>query len=150
MVQGRSRVIGFGMALLLGLSLAACGDDPDPSPEELGDAGAQEQAQEEDGNPELYCELVEELDEAGDEIFEELEKDENATNKDYKEAERNFVEEHQSTLDELVEAGPAEIKDDVRTIVASVKDRAGLGPKVAMKEVVPAEKRVQRWEKENC
>lgn len=147
----------LGVALVAVLGLASCGDDPDPIRD--GDAGAEQDdagtEQDDAGTDEdvivsLYCELVADLDEAGREFFKEIEKDDDATRKDYEKAERDFFREHDSDLDEMLEAGPDEIADDLRTLVASIRDRAGLGPNVPQREASAAEKRIQRFEKQSC
>lgn len=143
-----TRVLGVSLVALLGL--VSCGNDPEPPSNEGAVAQDDEEDEGEGPSAELYCELVEELDDAGDDFFKELEDDEDASMKDYEKAERDFFREYESEMDELIAAGPDEIADDVRTIVASIKSRAGLGPKVPQGEASAAEKRVQRYEKQNC
>ncbi len=120
------------------LMLFACGDD---------DGGGEEA-----GGPDVerYCALSVELDEAGSEAFRELESDPEATKADFEAAEREFVESNEEKIDEVSEVAPEEISEDVTTLFASLRARAGLGPEVDEAEVRAAEKRVQAFDKENC
>lgn len=141
------RVLGLVSVLVLAFGLAACGEDEIPD----GDAGASgDQVTGEAGNPELYCELVAELEEAGAAAFDEVESNKDATDEDYANAERAFVEDNQENLDALVEAGPDEIAEDVRVLIDSIRGRANLGPKVPQKEATAAEQRITAYEEENC
>lgn len=137
------------MAVMLmagGLLLSACGGGNDT---DTSDA-AQTPAVTDEGDADLYCELTAALDKAGDEAFEELEKDDDATDADYEKAERDFVESHAAELDALVAAAPTEIEQEIETIIASIRDRAGIGPDVPQEDATDAEKVVQAFEKENC
>ena len=97
-----------------------------------------------------YCELSAEADRAGDAAFAGLESDPEATREDYEAAEREFVEDNQALLDELGEVAPVEISQDLEIMIAGIRARAGLGPSVDEADAVPAEKRVQTFEKQNC
>ena len=99
---------------------------------------------------ERYCELSAELDRAGSESFRELEKDPQASKADFEAAEREFVESNQANLDETAQVAPEEISQDVETLIASLRARAGLGTEVDEAEAGSAEKRVQAFEQENC
>jgi hypothetical protein len=120
-------MVGFG-----------CGDDD-------GDEGAPEAT----ASVERYCQLTRELDRAGGEIFEDLEKDPDATPKDFKAAERQLVEENEGSLEELQEVVPDEIKDDVAILVEALRARAGLEADVPP-GAEAAETRIDKFEKQNC
>jgi hypothetical protein len=116
-----------------GLGAVACGDDDEAS------------------SVERYCELVQELDEAGSEAFADLEQDESATEGDFAEAERQFVEDHQDDFDELREVAPDEIADDIDVLLAAQEERAAGGDQEEVSdEVVAAEERVGAFEEANC
>ena len=119
---------------------AGCGDDDDDSSNERR-AGT--------GDTQRYCEHVRQLDRAGSEFFKPLEQN-NATPKQFKSAEKRFVQTHQAELDELKRAAPVQIGDDVKTLIASQRARAGLGPAVDEAKTGAAERRVQRFEKRAC
>ena len=78
-------------------------------------------------NLERYCALVQALDAAGTDAFAELEADESATDEDYAEVERQFIEDHQDEFDELREVAPQEIADDVNVLLDALKERAAGG-----------------------
>lgn len=126
------------LALALGVALPACGDDDDDGGEAAGaDLGR-------------YCALTKELDEAGTEAFRELEQDPEAKEEDFRAVEREFVEGHEQQLQEIAATAPAEIKEDIGVLLASLRGRAGLGPEVPESESGPAEQRVKTFEEENC
>ncbi|HZI90000.1 MAG TPA: hypothetical protein VFD31_00040 [Thermoleophilaceae bacterium] len=125
--------------LALALVAAGCGDDD----EDKGQSGSS-------GDVQTYCKLTRDLDREGTKFFKKLEKKGNATRKDFEKAERDFFEAHQSDLDDLEKAAPEAISTDAKTIIASVRDRAGLGPRVDQAKVSAAEKRIQKFEKRNC
>ena len=102
----QARVLAL-IALLAVFAIAACGDDDDEAAETTASADV-----------DRYCELTKQLDEAGSEAFRELEQDPKATEKDFEEAEADFVRQHQAELDELAEVAPEEIQDDVPVLVA--------------------------------
>ena len=136
--------------LSLTLLAAGCGDDDD---EETSGGRTDEVQQEQDaqaGDVQRYCELSRELDRTGAQFFKRIEQDETATAKDYEAAERRFVRDHGADLDELGRVAPEAIRDDFRTVIASQRGRAGLGPPVSEKKSGPAEERVQKFEKRSC
>jgi hypothetical protein len=123
--------------------LAGCGDDASDTSTTTEAAAA--------ADPTRYCELTEELDAAGEEIFAPLEQDQNATREDFEQAEAQLVEENQGQLEQIQQVAPPEIRPDVETIVSALYVRAGLeeaGP--SNSEVGAAEKRLDAFEKENC
>jgi hypothetical protein len=131
---------GFTIVIVAAIALVGfgCGDDG-------GDEGAPEAT----ANVERYCELTRELDRVGGEIFEDLEKDPDATPKDFQAAERQLVEESEESLDELQDVAPAEIKDDVAILVQALSARSGLEAEVPPNAEV-AETRITKFEKQNC
>jgi hypothetical protein len=131
---------GFTIVMVAAVALVGfgCGDDD-------GDEGAPDAT----ASVERYCELTRELDRAGEEFFEDLEKDPDATPKDYQAAERQLVEESEESLDELQDVAPAEIKDDVAILVQALSARAGLEAEVPP-NAEAAETRITKFEKQNC
>ena len=124
-----------GVAVLAGV-VAGCGDDDDSSSE---------------GDVERYCELVDELDQAGSEAFESLEGDETATDEDFAEAERQFIEDNADAFEELEEVAPDEIADDIDTLLEAQAERAAGGEQEETSEdVSDAEERVGEFEDEHC
>ena len=81
--------------------------------------------------------------------FEDLEKDPDATPKDFQAAERQLVDENEDSLDELQEVAPAEIKNDVAILVHALRARAGLEAEVPP-DAEAAETRITKFEKQNC
>jgi len=121
--------------------MAACGDDDN-------DEAADTTASADVGR---YCELTKQLDEAGSEAFRELEQDPKATQKDFEEAEADFVRQHEADLDELAEVAPEEIQDDVPVLVAGLRGRAGLEEQPPDdQELKKAERAITRFERTNC
>ena len=116
--------------------VGGCGDD--------GDGSAA-------GDVERYCALVAELDEAGSEAFAALEEDETATDEDFAEAERQFVQEHREDFEELRRVAPKEVADDVDVLIAAQEARASGGEQEETSgDVAIAEERVSEFEVENC
>jgi hypothetical protein len=131
-------------ALLLALvasGLLAIGCDDDDNGEDDDAAGP---------DVERYCQLTAELDRAGEEAFQGLEQDPQATEEDFEAAEKEFVESHQAQLDEVEQVAPEEISQDVETLSNALRARAGLGPEVDEAEEAAADKRVQGFEQQNC
>jgi hypothetical protein len=121
---------------VLAVAAVGCGDDDDES------SG---------GNVERYCELVEELDQAGTEAFAALEADESATDEDYAAMESQFLEEHADDFDELREVAPDEIADDVDVILTAQEERAAGGEQEEPSEAASAaEERIGEFEDANC
>jgi hypothetical protein len=128
------------IVLLAVFAVAACGDDDDD--------GADTTASADVGR---YCELTKQLDEAGSEAFRELEQDPEATEKDFEEAEADFVRQNEAELAELAELAPKEIQDDVPVLLAGLRGRAGLEEQPPDdQEVKRAERAIARFERENC
>ena len=140
MLQARGSALIMLLALLAVLAIAACGGDDDEAadPTASADIGR-------------YCELTKELDDAGSEAFRELEQDSEATQKDFEEAEADFVRQHEAELDELAEVAPEEIQDDVPVLLAGLRGRAGLEEQPPDDpELKKAEKAITRFERQNC
>ena len=132
--------LGLAIALTLTLGLVACGDDDEGGDETNGSADLAR-----------YCELSQELDEAGSEAFKELEQDPNATPEDFARAEADLVKEIDQQLDEIATIAPDEIQEEAQILVASVRARGGLGDQPPdEQEAQEAEAAIQRFEKENC
>jgi hypothetical protein len=129
------------LPLVLALGLAGCGDDED-------DGG---------GGPtradaiERYCRLSAELENAGEDIFRELEADPQATQEDFRRAEAEFVRRYEDELNAIAEAAPAEIAEDAAVLTETVRARAGLTEEPPDEQAAAkAERAINRFEKENC
>jgi len=135
------RLLGLVIALTTTFGLVACGDDDD----ETGGASATS------ADLARYCELSQELDDAGSEAFKPLEQDPNATPQDFAKAEADFVEQVNPKLDEILGAAPEEIQEEAEILVASVRARGGLEEQPPDKQASQeAEKTIQQFENENC
>jgi hypothetical protein len=121
----------FAAALL---PLSACGDDAT------------------EASVEAYCDQSAELDEAGGEAFSALEEDPDATEQDYLDAEKEFIEDHRSELEELRDVAPDEIRDDVDTLIQGLLDIVDTGEdaREGNEEFAAAEERVVAFEDANC
>jgi hypothetical protein len=129
------------LSLIFVLGLVRCGDDDD-------DTGRTAAAVD---TTERYCELSAGLDEAGEDIFRELEADPQATAEDFRRAEAEFVRRYEDELNAVAEAAPEEIAEDAAVLVESVRARAGLtGQPPDEQAAAQAEQAVNRFEKENC
>ena len=131
------RVIGSLCVLLLALGLTACGGDG-------GGAAAT------GPDPERYCELVSELEDAGSEAFDAIEEDEDATEEDFAAACKQFAEDQSEKFDELVAVAPEEIADDVELLIQSIRAQSDLAEPVDQEEASAAEEDITAWEEENC
>lgn len=127
-----NRISWIAAATLASVVTVGCGDDDESSVER-------------------YCELVQELDEAGSEAFAALEEDETADDEDFAEAERQFLEANEANFDELREVAPEEISDDVGVLLTAQEQRAAGGEQEETSdEVAAAEERITAFEEENC
>lgn len=99
---------------------------------------------------ERYCELVGQLDAAGEEFFAGLGED--ASPEEFEAAERRFVERYDDELEAVGRSAPAEIRDDVQKLLAGTRRRAGLEAPVEVTEAEAsaAEERVQAFEERAC
>lgn len=130
-------------AVVAAVSLAACGDDNNgvsdrkPVTATTGDA-------------ERYCALTRQLDAAGETFFAELGQD--ASPAEYAAAERRFIVRHAGKLAELERAAPPQIKADVATQLAAMRQRGGLTTptEVTQSEASAAEKRTRAFEQRSC
>ena len=134
------RSLGLAIALSLSFGLVACGDDDEGGEESSASADLAR-----------YCELSQELDEAGAEAFKALEQDPNATPEDFAKAEADLVKEIDPKLDEIATTAPDEIDEEAQILVASVRARGGLEDQPPdEQEAREAEATIQQYEKENC
>lgn len=139
----RSSLIALALCALSGL--AACGgDDGTEGTAKAPTAGA--------GDVERYCALTRELDAAGAKFFARVERDNNAGPKQFEIAERRFLERFAGKLEEIERNAPRKIGADVRKILASQQQRAGLESdvKIDQSAASAAEERVRVYEKRNC
>ena len=123
------------------LGAGACGSDDD-------DEAAPERAA---GDPARYCALVAALERRGEEVFADLERDDDATPAEFEDAERRFVTEAAQDLAALQRAAPAALRGDVATFVAAMRGRGGLDdtpPSEARASA--AEKRMRAHEERAC
>lgn len=131
------------VALVAAFGLAACGD---------GDTAAPPQASESaSGDVVRYCALTRELDAAGTRFFARLEQTD-ASPARFAAAERRFIRKHARELGEIERVAPAQIRRDVRVIIAAMRKRGGLEPgiDVSQRRAQAAERRVKRLERERC
>lgn len=133
------------------LTLAtACSDDPSGSDDKADDtkAGATS-APAEEYDPQAYCDITRQLEDAGEEAFADLDRD--STDAEYEAAERSFVVDNEVLLDELVAAAPSELTDEVETLLTAMRQRGGLEDSgVTQREASQAEEQILAWEKKNC
>lgn len=101
---------------------------------------------------ERYCEVVAEADAAGTAHFAALEAREDATEQEYEEAERSFLEEYRHLFDEILTVVPDEIADELALLLRSQRERAGLGTGEPLSDetVQAAEEGVLAFEDERC
>ncbi len=134
-------------ATVVALGLAACGDDDnDSSAATTASTTAAVAARDVD----RYCALTRELDAAGEKFFSGLGRD--ASEQEFEDAERRFIERSAAKLDELQRVAPPQIEDDVATLLAGQRERAGLqaAAQVDESEASAAEKRVRAFERRSC
>lgn len=103
MNRGLRRVVALTSATLVVLLVPACGDDDDDS-----------------ASSEEYCEIKTELDAAGEKAFSDLKED--ATEDEYDAVQEEFVKANRDRFEDLVDAAPGKIKDDLRIVVDGVLD----------------------------
>lgn len=144
-MRRRAGVIAVTTAAAV-LVFAGCGDDEDTTEADTTtDTAAAE------GDLDRYCELAAELDQAGQEFFQEFEQQEGATREDFEAAERDFLEQNQADIDEIVAVAPEEVSADAETFVEGLRARAGLSEAtVDQQEVAAADQRLNEFEQENC
>ena len=119
---------GVVAAVIVVVGLAGCGDD-----DESGRSA------------ERYCELVGEVEAAGEAAFADVAED--ASPEEIVAAEAAFVERADDQLAEMVEVAPEEISEDVQTFVDDIRERAA-GREGT--DVSAAEERILAFEEANC
>jgi hypothetical protein len=129
--------------------LGACGDDNGGATTTEG-ATTPATTPAAGGDLERYCALTEEGDRVGREAFREPQKDPNATEEDFEQAERQFVEDNEDLLNDLQAAAPEPIREDVAFLVKATRAGVGQGPEVDQAAAEAAQKRTDRYERENC
>lgn len=127
--------LGLAAALLMG----ACGDDQGS---DVGQATGQASGV----DSQRYCELVQQLDAAGEEIFADVSEDDPAA---LAAAEKRLVEENQETLEQLEEVAPPQIAADVAIYTDAVRARAQ-GEPYDETAASAAEERVLTFEEGAC
>lgn len=130
------RWLGLTLAGLAAVTaIAACGDDDDA-----------------EGDVERYCEILDELEVRGNEIFEGLESDPDASDEDFEAAERDFVESSEDEFEELVETAPEDLREDVRTVLDGIRQRGGLevDNEVSEEEEAAADEQVRAFAEAEC
>jgi len=134
------------MLLLLG----ACGGSSETSPSAGGTTApatdATAEGQTEEAAIERYCDAVEAANQKGEEIFSEVDQEDE---KALMEAEREVLEFVQTTFprgDEL----PEEIEDDFENFLAGFEYRVETGAPEAKKHHQAAEERLLEWEEDHC
>jgi hypothetical protein len=123
----------------------ACGDDDGG-----GDTAAGDSSGGDSGGADDFCGILLELDQAQDPT-DDL--DENATEQDVEEALRTAFEDLGVQIDDLRDAAPDEIKDDVNTVADAVEsfvDGGSLEELSSDEEVTAASTRLDEFEAANC
>jgi hypothetical protein len=134
----RGLIVALPLVLMFGL--VGCGDDED-------DGGGSTRAD----AIERYCRLSANLDDAGEDIFRELEADPQATAEDFRRAEAEFVKRYEDELNAIANAAPDEISKDAAVLTETVRARAGLTVEPPDEQAAAkAEAAIDRFEKENC
>lgn len=142
---------------LLGLGATACGAEADTDAgTDAGKAadaatGTEQVAPEADaGDPQRYCALTRQLEDAGRRAFADLGRD--ATRAEYVAAERAFVRGNSATLGMLAPALPPELRDEVQVFLTGVRQRSGLVEPgtVTPREASEAERALRGYEREHC
>jgi hypothetical protein len=114
MARRLARPIATAAALIATLTLAACGAEQNRPAAARADT------------TERYCALVRAMDAAGSKLFARVERNKNATAKDFEAAERRFVRRFAAKLEEIERAAPTEIRADAHVLIAGLRQRAGL------------------------
>jgi hypothetical protein len=120
-------------------ALIGCGGSDEPAPRP--DAAS--------SSPSAYCRLVADLERRGAQAFAEAERDGDPAR--IAGIERGFAAGAADDLDRLGRVAPAPIRADVRTILAAMRERAGLtrtGP--GERAAAGAEERVKAFERRAC
>lgn len=131
------------LVLAAAVGSGACGQDED--------AKTTSAARTPKDNIARYCALTRELDAAGTRFFARLER-QNASPEDFRDAERRFVRQNAGRLGEIERVAPRAIAEDVRVILAAMRERGGLEPgmEVSQEQAQAAERRVKRLEQRQC
>jgi len=133
------------IAAIAALVLAACGEDDNDTA-----ASSATTTVAAAGDADRYCALTRELDRAGERFFASLGED--SRPEEYEAAERRFITSFAGKLEEVEQAAPREIDEDVDTLLAGQRRRAGLPTATNVDEATSsaAEKRIRAWEQRNC
>jgi len=138
--------------LVLAGSAACGGTDAKPAPEDQPVATPRPSATSEleEGDPARYCALTRQLEAQGHKAFAGLGHD--ATAAEYRQAERRFLTDNAAALRQLESSLPESLRDEMRTFLAGMRERAGLPvvDLVTQREVSSAEKALRDFEKREC
>lgn len=139
----RTRLTPLAMGAALALALTACGDDPatQSSAESAPSSAA-------GGDVDRYCELTAELDARGEQVFADLPED--APQEEVLRREQQLLEQISPQFDELLEAAPDAIEDDVPILLDGIRARATTGEDPNQEASSAAEDRILAFEEENC
>ena len=136
------RMPAAAAAAVSALILAGCSAAADAAGGSASDSAAGA------GDTGRYCELVEELDALGEQIFADVPQD--ASPEEYMRREQMLVEQGAPQLEELEEVAPEEIREDVGVLLDDLRERAATGQSPDAEAAQSAEGRIRAFEEENC
>lgn len=142
---GRAVRAGFvAAAAAMALGVSACGGEEENGGQsaEAGDQPAQT------ADASRYCELAKQLESNAEQHFSQLGEGGGPT--EFREAHVTFIEQNQDVLQEILEAAPEQIRDDVETTLAGMRQQAGEQVDVTEQKIDAADRRLRAFESERC
>lgn len=139
------RATRYGVAVAAAaLVVAGCGDEPGGDERAQTTAATAAQA----GDVERYCALVAELGRNAEKHFSGL--GEGASTTEFREAHVKLIEDNQETISELPRVAPPQIRAEVRTVLAGMRQQAGEKVDVTAQDIEAADRKVRAFEQQRC
>lgn len=95
-----------------------------------------------------YCQLARLLERNAEQQFGRLGKGTSPT--EFREAHVEFIEENQETIRAIPQAAPAQIRDEVKTTLAGLRQQAGEQASVSEADIEAADRKLMAFEQQRC
>lgn len=129
------------------LAFAGCGGGDDGEQAAQG-GGGQTAAQAQAGDAQRYCRLAMTLERNAEQHFGQL--GEGTTPTEFRKAHAEFIEVNQDVIGQIASAAPAEIRDEVETTLAGMRQQAGEQVDVTAQDIDAADQALRAFEKREC
>lgn len=128
------------------LAFAGCGGDDGDSAAQQSQTGGGQAAQ--DGDVERYCQLARQLERNAEQHFSRL--GEGTSPTEFRKAHVEFIEANQETIRTIPQAAPAQIRDEVKTTLAGMRQQAGEQVDISEADIEAADRKLKAFEQQRC